>query len=305
MYNNLKDIFLAFIVVITCASCSKDEKPLPTTIYDKTDHYSDFLFCKYTPVVMNKTLAFDFNEDAHGVRDLKFGFSKKDNKGQEQVITTNEGIRFYKNGVKSNDATFLVSPTEKVVKLGVEFTDKAKFGSHRLFLKVLDNGGLDRIDDNDLSVDTSPLLIEFHLNNNDCWNPLALGLLIFSMIIITLLIIWLIILKPLIYPSFKVGSVVIQDPYYSNRKLNGCCKLIFTSNIKKQSKLSRIFKGKILYEINPVWTSDWVFLPKSPKAIKPLSNRDYSISPFSFSLRQGEYIVTNNKSGDKMALKVN
>lgn len=302
---SLKNIFSTLIVVAICISCTKEEKPLPTTIHEKTDHYSDFLFCKYTPVVMNRIFVLDFNDDAQNVRNLKFGFYKKDKSEEEPIISSIDGIIFYKNGEKCNDATFLVSPKEKTIKLGVEFTDKAKYGTHRIFLKIIDNGGLDRIDDNDLSENSKPLLIEFRLDNNNSWNPLALGLSIFLFIVVGLFFIWLIVIKPLVYPSFKVGSVIIQDPYYSNKKLHGSYKLVFTNNVKEQSILSRIFKGKILYEINPVWTSDWIFLPRSPKAIRPLPNHEYSINPYSPNLKQGVYLVTNNKTGEKIELKIN
>ena len=149
-------IFILFTGILH--SCKEEVDS--SMLWGKTDYYTDFLFNDYDPIKMSKTICFETNEDANGrVGNVKFGIYKKveDN---SYVAVKNE-IRLYKNGILCEDNILLVTPEDKKVLLGIEFTPEAEEGMHKWFLKVLDNGGFDRINDYSMEENSLPLLLEW------------------------------------------------------------------------------------------------------------------------------------------------
>lgn len=147
-------IFILFTSILY--SCKKEVDA--SMLWGKTDYYTDFLFNDYEPVKMNKTMCFETNEDANGrVGNVKFGIYKKieDN----SYVTVKNEIRLYKNGILCEDNILLVTPQDKELELGIEFTPEAEEGVHKWFLKVLDNGGFDRINDYSMEDNALPLLL--------------------------------------------------------------------------------------------------------------------------------------------------
>lgn len=286
-------VFLANILV----SCEKEMDS--SMLWGKTDYYKDFLFYDYEPVRMTKTICFETNEDANGrVKNVKFGLYKKaENDAYEQVKGE---VRLYKDGVLCENNIFFITPQEKEVQLGIEFTPEAEEGVHKWFLKVLDNGGFDRINDSVTEEDSMPLLLEWKAEKNDIINPLKLGLNIGLLILGCLILVWFFVMKPILYPTFKIGNIqFISGSYFSTKRIYGARKLVITNSTKKQSTINKIFTGKIVYERNEFWPDEWEIHPKS-KVGRLNTNRKYTITPFTTSLnRQMEYELEHLSSGVK------
>ena len=293
-------IVIAFIASIF-VSCG--EKEMDTSmLWGETDYYTDFLFKDYEPVKMTKTICFETNEDANGcVGNVKFGLYKKTE--EESYIPVKDEIRLYKNNVLCEDNVLLITPQDKEVQLGIEFTPKAEEGVHKWFLKVLDNGGFDRINEYATEEDSLPLLLEWKAEKNEIMNPLKLGMNIGLLILAVIILLWFFIMKPIMFPTFKIGNIQFTDgTYFSTKRIYGARKLVVTNSSKGQSSLNRLFTGKIVYEKNELWLDEWEIHPKGKEG-RFVSNRKYTMNPFATSLnRQMEYEIEHLSSNVKVKI---
>ena len=297
--NNLYVICFVFTTIFF--SCNKNEVD-NSMLWGKTDYYTDFLFHDYEPVKMTKTICFETNEDANGrVGNVKFGLYKKVE--DDSCILVKDEVRLYKNNVLCENNTLLITPQDKEVVLGIEFTPKAEEGIHKWFLKVLDNGGFDRINEYAMNEETLPLLLEWKAEKNDICNPLKLGLNIFLLILLGLLLVWFLIMKPILYPTFKIGNIKFtNDTYFSTKRIYGARKLVVTNSSKKQSTINKLFTGKIVFEKNDLWLDEWEINPKG-KGGKLVTNRKYTITPYTASLnKQTEYELEHLSSNLKVQI---
>lgn len=294
-------IIIAFIANIVFTSCN--EKEVDTSmLWGKTDYYTDFLFKDYEPIKMTKTICFETNEDANGhVGNVKFGLYKKTE--NDSYIPVTDEIRLYKNDVICNNNVLLITPQDKEVRLGIEFTPEAEDGVHKWFLKVLDNGGFDRINEYATNENSLPLLLEWKAEKNDIINPLKLGVIISLLLLIGTLLIWFLIMKPILYPTFKIGNIQFTNgTYFSTKRIYGARKLIVTNTLKKQNTINKLFTGKIIYERNEFWPDEWEVYPKG-KAGRLNTKRKYTITPFTTSLnKQMEYELEHLSSDVKATI---
>lgn len=287
-------IIIAFILV----SCNEKEADT-SMLWGKTDYYTDFLFNDYEPVKMSKTICFETNEDANGrVGNVKFGLYKKEE--DNSYTSVKDEIRLYKNGILCEDNILLVTPQDKEVQLGIEFTPEAQEGVHKWFLKVLDNGGFDRINEYATEEESLPLLLEWRAEKNDIINPLKLGMNISLLILLGLILVWFLIMKPILYPTFKLGNIQFTNgTYFSTKRIYGARKLVVTKSSKKQSAINKLLTGKIVYERNELWPDEWEIYPKG-KGGRLNTNRKYTITPFTTSLnKQMEYELEHLSSNVK------
>ena len=114
------------------------------------------------------------------------------------------------------------------------------------------------------------------------------------------LLIWLFIMKPIMYPTFKIGNIQFANgAYFSTKRIYGARKLVVTNSSKKQSSINRLLTGKIIYEKNELWPDEWEIHPKG-KGGRLVTNRKYTITPFTTSLnRQMEYEIEHLSSDVK------
>lgn len=291
-----------FIVIAFIASIfiSCGEKEMDTSmLWGETDYYSDFLFKNYEPVKMTKTICFETNEDANGrVSNVKFGLYKKTE--DESYIPVKDEIRLYKNNVLCENNVLLITPEDHEVQLGIEFTPEAEEGVHKWFLKVLDNGGFDRINEYATEEDSLPLLLEWKAEKNDIINPLKLGMNISLFVLFGLILIWFLIMKPIIYPTFRIGNIQFTNgSYFSTKRIYGARKLVVTNSSKTQNAINKLLTGRIIYERNEFWIDEWELHPKG-KGGRLNTNRKYTITPFTTSLnKQMEYDIEHLSTGVK------
>ncbi|MDR1369737.1 MAG: hypothetical protein LBJ72_06385 [Dysgonamonadaceae bacterium] len=259
---------LAAMIAVLFSSCAPDIKG---ELFGETDYYSDFPFYEYEPKIMTRTLEFDFNEYAQDslTNAIVFEIIKKIENGRDIPVSA-DSIKLYKDGIPCPDNLLRVKPTEKSVELGIEFTKNAREGNHTLYLRVKDAGGLDRIDNTEISESNSIVLEhEWTVVKKDIPNPLALRLF-WILVVIATIIILAIIISRLNTPTFKMRELRIE--YYtpegefrstSKLPLKGCYKAILNNTKPKQSVFNKIFKGKMEYKIDGFWEKEITLLPKS------------------------------------------
>lgn len=289
------------LVIIGFSSCNDDDQN-GVMLWGETDYYSDFPLglYDYEPVQMTKTLCFETNDIMQGQPwEVVFGLFKKEETGDYLPVTSD--VVIYKNGEKCEGNKFKVKSGENEVNLGIEFSPNASEGTHKWYLRVLENECFNRINDFSTEDDYLPLLLEMKAKKRDIMNPLSQGLCVFWSIVAVILVLWFLAIKPIVFPTFKIGLIqFVRDGYFSNKRLSGARKLVVSSTCKKQGTLNRIFTGKIVYEYNDVWTDSWELHPNGKKA-RLSANRKYFVDPIASSLeKQVDYTIEHIENGMKV-----
>lgn len=281
MCNNKLSLWALLLILLLETSCSqeKNESEIPTLVWGKSVFYDNFLWDKYTPDTLTRLLVFDFNQDAKLFMDgpLTLALVKKQDDNNYVAITENEAHLFL-DGQRCVDNLILIDKDKKQAALGIVFNRQIKEGQYFWYLKIVDSGGLDRI--NELETNGSDLLIqEIQVTRDKHWNPLAFWCCVIAGSLIALLVLWLLVFRPIFYPTFKVGKILLRDPvpYMSSHRLSGKRALILTSTPVKQGFFSRVFTNRIQYDINPLWVSDVIITPRDKKSVRIKVSNDYMI----------------------------
>lgn len=241
--------------------------------------------------------------------DLKAVFNyeaKKDNAAVQMEIADVDSIKdavFFFNGKQVNDGKFIMTANsdEKAI-LSVVFNKDAKEGKRYFNIKPCAKDNLDNINDQPVEQYNVTLRAIYDV----CWNPLKTLLMWLLILLVGLILLWLLVLKPMLVSRFKVGSIMITDPYYSNRRINGASRLVCTAKPSKDNFFRSFFKGKTIYEVNPIWTNDLVMIPGLKGGVKMApSSGKYTIDPFASTLTKGEeYKIVNSETSEKTTVTI-
>ncbi len=298
--------YLLIIPAAVCmTSCKKDNKAL---LWGKTQCYDDFLWVHHTPDTLKKTLYFDFNEDAKNFmnEDLQLCIFRKNADGRFEPIGEKEA-EVFANGEKAAGNVIVVPPTCQEMEVGVVFNKDTENKTHYWYIRPVNDGGLDRINDKEPAALTEDALMEVRLQKEHVMNPLAEGLLIFLAAVVAALLIWLLILRPMVFPTFKVNRLELigPDDYLNNiANLKRYRKVVLTSKAKKQSLMNRLFTGEIKYSINSLWTADVEFEPKDKRSIRIRPNRKTYCTDARIMKRDEEYTLENTTTQAKTQMKI-
>ena len=128
-----------------------------------------------------------------------------------------------------------------------------------------------------------------------------------GIIILAALLLWFLIVKHFIFPTIKVKTIQINDPYFSKVNVKGKRRVVLTNKKMKQSLLSRIFTGEILYKKNDIWTSPLGFeAGTKKKTLRVMRTKDYTFDPYTSMLKApSDYVVENINDNTKIKLSIN
>ncbi len=293
-------IYIA-IVCVALSSCS--EKDDLGAFWGDTEIYDDFLFNKYTPTLINKTMELEFNEHAKNANaKVHFGLFKEDGNGGVVKIKTTEALLHIDDKVMNNNE-FTINQNQTSVKIGIEVRKDTPNGRNSWLLKTMSFSEIDRIDDIELDTSHSNnYTLKFYIKKAEVMNDLSYGLSIFAITIISILIIWLLILKRMFYPTFKSGMLTFQMDIYKPIKIKGARKVVCTNKPLKQSSLNAFFTGRIIYFNNPFWTKEWLIIPNNKKNIKVIGG-NFMLDPYAMSISKGtEYTLQNIETNEKITV---
>lgn len=258
--------------------------------------YDSFLFWgAKDPDTLKVDLKALFNDEA-----------KKDNSAVSIKIANTEGIKDYKlffdgkeitDGIIRFDANAMPASTI----LSVVYNPDAKEGKR--YLRIVADGKK-----NLESINGAPIE-EFEVTTRGeydvVWNPLKVFLMWLGIIILAALILWFLILKHIFFPTFKIGSIMVTDPYYSTIRIKGARKLIFSNKKVEQSALNKLFTGTVLCNVNGCWSQPLVMEP-AKKKIRVQRNRAYVFDPYGAQLNpHTEYVVDNTETNEKIKMTIN
>lgn len=249
------------------------------------------------------------NQDTLSV-DLKAYFNEEAIKASAAVhfqITDTEGNNdfqlLYNNQPIESNKIILRSEDKSPSILSVVFETSAKEGKRYFEIKPITNVALDNINEQPVEQYKLSLRSEYEVN----WNPLKIIVMWLCIIIVAALLLWFLILKHLIYPTIGVKSIQITDPYFSKINVKGKRRVVFTNKSVKQSLLSRIFTGEILYRKNEIWTSPLAFEAGAKKrTLRVMRTKDYVFDPYTSMLKApNDYVVENTNYNTKIKLSIN
>ena len=189
--------------------------------------------------------------------------------------------------------------------LSIVFSDNAPNDTHYFTIKASpsDCDKLECI--NDIDVNTQPYENSLRITYDIDWNPLKTILFWFLIILVCLALLWFCVLRPTMISKFKNSSIMVMDPYYSRIKVNGARKLVFTSKPKKDNIIPRVFLGKTVYAINPIWKKELVMVPGLKKKMKVIANKSYTIDPYASNLQPTcEYNIIDNETNEKVKVMI-
>ena len=280
--NRIFGLFAIGVMALLTTSCS-EEKHTQGREWGFTEYYESSLFGEYEPVVMSHSVAFELNQDARELLGntgrICFEVVGRDANGNDVAL---EGIKVYVNDELREDNCFELSREQAdSVKLGFEFEGTAAEGTHKLYLKSCGYRGVPASDASlyPLNITSNALESGIVLIKYDVRNPGNLVAQFVGLAIIALLLLWILIIRYLVYSRIKgVSRMTLlckSAGYQAMPKIAGCRRVVLTSKAQKQGFLNRLFTAKIHYEVNPLWTSDIVFVPSSKGQVRMLPNADY------------------------------
>ena len=301
----LSNIFVVVAIILFAACSSKEENN--TVLWGTCTSYDDFLWCKYVPDTLTHTLGFDFNTDAKNYMNqpLQLALFEKDNNGKMQRVD-DDIAELYVNGERAAGNIIKVQTTDTELKVGVVFNRTAADRVHYWSLRPVDDGGLDRINDREPSAYNDDAIMQIRAKKDSRMNPLGEGLMFAGIILVGLLVLWLLMIKPMMFPTFRVSRITLTgpEPYLSMIPVKRCRRLVLTSKKQKQGFFSRIFTGEIKYHINPLWTADVVFEPKDKKSIRIRPDRNAYMINARLLIVHEEYTLENISTKNKTEVVV-
>lgn len=295
-YLSTTILLLAFVMLFS--SCGDDKSVVSL---GDVEYYPRFLFCDSSITPLKKTFDLEFSKDAKLDRNCYAEFQFVDNNGNP---VSTKVMQVSMDGKVLKDNKFRVTSADTEKQFTFTFSPDAKNGKHQGYLKLISHN-LDRLDAQQLTVGQQVDALQWTIHYKKAMNPLAKVLMWLGILLLAALALWFLIIRWMVYDYIKVGSIRITEPYYSQRRIKGARQVVFTNKATKQGWLNRLFTGKIIYEINPVWTSPVIFEASSKGEVKMKSNNKYSIDPFDFKLRkQEEYTLINEDTKDRIKMTI-
>lgn len=299
-------VLCPLVLLVSCGKV-KDQSSTPTR-WGKENYYNKFLWKKHVPDTLYRTIEFDFNQDAKKYMDkpLRLGLFKKTDSGKMLPVTESE-MEIFANGDKCPNNIIDVKSGTDQIKVGIVFKPEAENKVHHWFFRAVDDAGLERI--NDMAPEAynaeNASLMDVEAEKHKIMNPLAEGILLTGILLVALLLLWLIVLKPMFFPTFRVGKIQVSDPapYNSLKRLRGYRKLILTGKPQKQGFFDKLFTGKILYEVNQLWTSDVEVEPKDKTSVRLRCPKDFMADARVLKKNQ-EYTIQNMTTGTKTIIRI-
>lgn len=291
------------------ASCGKKaDEPNAPTRWGKENYYDKFLWKKHVPDTLYRTIEFDFNQDAKDFMDkpLRLGLFKKTNSGKMLPVTESE-MEVFVDGQKCPQNIIDIQPGTDQLKVGIVFKPEAENKVHHWFFRAVDDGGLERINDmdpNTYQADNASLM-DIEVDKNKVMNPLAMGTALTTLLLLAALLVWLFVMKAIFFPTFRVGKIQLSDPipYNTLKRMRGYRKMILTNKQPKQGFFDRVFAGKILYEVNDLWTSEVVIEPKDRNSVRLRCPKDFMADARVLKKNQ-EYTIQNMTTSTKTKIKI-
>lgn len=255
----------ALIQIIILSSC--EQKTIETISMGTISYHPKFLWSKADTTFLSKTLYLDFSNDAKGSQNSFAEFEFVDNEGKS---ISSDILEIYINNEKSFNNRFRVNSTDEIYELKFRFMPETNGGKKQGYLKLIDHN-IDRLDNLLLTAGQQVEVLQWTMYFDKQMNPLKKNLMWGVLTIVALLIIWFILFRPILYPKFSTykKQIIIQQngKVLSQNRIvfTGARQVVFANRKMPQSLMNRIFTGKIVTIVNPVFVTPLTFSPQKGK----------------------------------------
>lgn len=294
LYYTLLSVSLCFLA--SCTERDTDDTPE----WGAIEAFDDFMFKKYEPQMMVRTLTVEANQDAVDKISEKLCLALVDHDGDP--VDTDMATLFV-DGIEAENNVIEISPTDSELEVGIMLNKGfAQSGSKTCSwrLKVKSNPGYERINEFDVDqltqfgnvLDDVQLNVKVRIDHKANSARVTFNSVLLA--IAGVLALWFCMLRPIFCPKFKVARLNIRaDSYYKSVPLKGHLAVVFTKNKKlKQGLFSKLFKGSIYYVYDQYWDQDIRIEPGDKKTVTVTMSNGYVFTP-SKTFRMGqEYEMT-------------
>lgn len=215
------------------------------------------------------------------------------------VLTDN--IITFNGDALSKDSIIVIKPNfPSIIELIIP--NNAKDGEFGLSLNEISSKNLDRL--NGKTPSNSQIVLNGKLKTSISILEIIVWCL-FGLIVLFLLA-WFLLIRNQKYPKFNKGIITIQNPYFATIRVKSYRKIVLTSKSQTQGFFDRLWKGKILYHVNPIWTKDIEITPSGKNMrFRSLSN-SLICSPQPLLMRGASYEITDTENPSfKIVINVN
>ena len=156
----------------------------------------------------------------------------------------------------AKDSIIVIKPNQSSI-IELVIPNNAKDGEYRFSLNEISSKNLDRL--NGRFPSNSQIILDGQLKTS--LSILEIIAIYLCGLIVLFLLAWFLFFRNQVYPKFKKGIITIQSPYFATIRVKGYRKIVFTSKSQTQRLFDKIWRGRILYHINPSWPSDVEITP--------------------------------------------
>lgn len=295
----MRTIILILVLGVLVA-CKDDSVKFGTV-----EHYNSFLWSDAKTVPVEKTFEFDFSEDA--VQDDSYAILQFVDNQNKPVSTDIMQVSI--SGKLLKDNKIRIKSDVKRQNFTFTFTNKAKDGTYQGYLRLVDHQ-LDRVDSQDLTQHQPVNVLQWTIDYNVSCNPVLKVSLLILGILVFLLLLWFLILQKVFYPQIRLSRIELKlsDGQFLSKRIRKARCVMIGSNRQQQSRLNRLFTGRIVYIVNAAIPSAFELIPaeRRKRAVKINLHSKYILSPASAELTQfGKYELTHIETNQKLTLNTN
>lgn len=260
--KKIYNLILLVTISLVFVSCGTDDGQ--GFYIGKSKSYRDFLWSKYDwdkVVLPTQSLQLEVGELQY-TQPIKLQVVYRDENGDYLPVNSSRGryITIFQNGKPLKGSDIVIRPTDTLLDLQFRFDKAAAPGTYELFMRILECGDLDMINGEEAKVgNIIGSGIKWQVQYEEVMNPLVKGLIWMGIITLILLVLWFAMLRRIIFPVFAFDNLRVFYFEGENRighedcSLRGARKIICDKSPKYQSKLNKIFCGRIEYLTNSFW----------------------------------------------------
>ena len=287
-------IITLVLSAIFLVACSEEESGIER--WGEIKSFPDWFLNKYKPETITRTLNIEFNEDAKAdfQRDIVLALYQVNDKGREIAVLPDQ-VKVFVDGVETTDNKVRIGKEDSQKEIGLQvqkdFLNEKGPGMFNWKFKVIDNGGLDYINEFEVSgSDETPLLDDN--TSMDVYHERGKNVprVITDTTLITILLAFLAIvtLIQIFVPKFTDNQIKKQFITVDgnrkgmpsmNKKAKGSAEILLTGNRGyKQGVFHRLFHGKTSTVFIKGLPSDISLSPGNKFQTKALFNHQHFMS---------------------------
>ena len=292
--RNAIHILLFISALICCASCGNNYQGVEKL--GTVEYYPKFLWNSEGITYVERILTMNWSPDAKADANCYAEYAFVDL--NQNVIPTSILEVIIDGNISANNR-FKVGSNQDQVNFKFRFKPGSKEGKHQGYLMLV-NHNLDRQSGIDIKDQNNVSALQWQLEYEEGWNPLATVLFWICVAILFGLVLWLTILQRYFYPRFRAinKTMIIPNQAPISIHFRGARMVVIDKDRHKQSWWNKLWTGKIIYKQHPAITSPIILKPTSKGSkisFKAANPSNYTCAPNPIALQPSRVTDILNK----------